>query len=114
MNGIQEQIAQAVPKWETDTCQPDTMMLLLIADYFQASADYLFYGEKIIYQDIYAKNGKRVARHPQMSREAYEEALKIFASAHHGISHGDLRGGELMYEEPSHISGEGGLSWGMA
>lgn len=53
-------------------------MLPLIADYFQASADYLFYGEKIIYQDIYAKNGKRVAQYPQISREAYEESTENF------------------------------------
>ena len=45
----QEQLAlalnispQAVSKWETNTSQPDTQTLPLIADYFQVSIDYLF------------------------------------------------------------------------
>ena len=48
----QEQLAtalnvssQAVSKWETNTCQPATMTLPLIADYFHVSVDYLFYGK---------------------------------------------------------------------
>lgn len=45
-----------------------------------------------------------------MSKASYEEALKLFAAAHHGITHGNLRGKELMYEEPSHISNENGVS----
>lgn len=113
----QEQLAaalnvssQAVSKWETNTCQPDTMTLPLIADYFHVSVDYLFYGKNYTYEDIYDKVRSKVSDFPQMSKESYEEALKIFASAHHGISHGNLRGKELMYDEPSHISGENGIS----
>lgn len=113
----QEQLAmvlnvspQAISKWETNTCQPDTMTLPLIAEYFHVSVDYLFYGDDYSYNDIYAKNMNRVLAFPQMSNESYEEALKLFASAHHGISHGNLRGKELMYDEPSHISDKNGLS----
>lgn len=113
----QEQLAmalnvssQAISKWETNTCQPDTMTLPLIAEYFHVSVDYLFYGYNYSYNDIYDKNMKKVSAFPQMSNESYEEALKLFASAHHGISHGNLRGKELMYDEPSHISNENGLS----
>lgn len=47
----QEQLAtalnispQAVSKWETNTSQPDTQTLPIIADYFGVSIDWLFYG----------------------------------------------------------------------
>lgn len=113
----QEQLAsalhissQAVSKWETDTCQPDTMTLPLIAEFFHVSIDYLFYGEDIVYDDIYQKVQDRIVSHQQMDKESYEDALKIFASAHHGITHGNMKGEELMYDEPSHISNENGLS----
>lgn len=113
----QEQLAaalnvssQAISKWETNTCQPDTMTLPLIAEFFHVSVDYLFYGCNYSYNDIYEKNKRKVSAFPQMSNESYEEALKLFAAAHHGISHGNLRGKELMYDEPSHISNENGLS----
>ena len=56
------------------------------------------------------KTAIKVSAFPQMSRGSYEEVLKIFASAHHGISHGNLRGKELMYDEPSHIFNENGVS----
>ena len=56
----QEQLAvalnispQAVSKWETNTSQPDTQTLPLIAEYFETSIDYLFYGEEYAYNDIY-------------------------------------------------------------
>ena len=113
----QEQLAtalnvssQAVSKWETNTCQPDTMTLPLIADYFHVSVDYLFYGKDYTYDDIYDNIRTKVSSFPQMSKDSYEEALKIFASAHHGISHGNLRGKELMYDEPTHITDENGVS----
>lgn len=113
----QEQLAaalnvssQAVSKWETNTCQPDTMTLPLIADYFHVSVDYLFYGKDYTYDDIYDKIGTKVSSFPQMSKDSYEEALKVFACAHHGISHGNLREKELMYNEPTHITDENGVS----
>lgn len=113
----QEQLAQAlnvspqaVSKWETDTCQPDTMTLPLIAEYFHVSIDYLFYGQNVSYNDIYEKPLQKVAAHAQMSKDSYEDAHKLFASAHHGISRGNLRGKALMYDEPSHISNENGVS----
>lgn len=102
--------AQAVSKWETNTCQPDTQTLPLIAEYFNVSIDYIFYGSDKAYDDIYLKNTQKVSAYPQMSKESYEEALSVFASAHHGISHGNLRGKGLMYDEPSHISNENGIS----
>ena len=113
----QEQLAaalnvssQAVSKWETNTCQPDTLTLPLIANYFNVSVDYLFYGKEYTYDDMYDKIRNKVSSFPQMSKNSYAEALKTFASAHHGISHGNLRGKELMYDEPSHISNENGIS----
>ena len=114
----QEQLAlalnvspQAVSKWETNTCQPDTQTLPLIAEYFDVSIDYLFYGEEYAYNDIYNNIFKKVEEHAQMSMASYEAALRIFAPAHHGISRGNIRGKNTeMYDVPSHISNENGLS----
>ncbi len=102
--------AQAVSKWETSTCLPDIQTLPLIAGFFKVSIDYLFYGKDAVYDDIYDKVRQKTASYPQMSKESYEESLKLFAAAHHGISHGNLRGNALMYDEPSHISDFNGLS----
>lgn len=101
---------QAVSKWETNTCLPDTQILPMIAAYFNISIDYLFFGKEIVYNDIYDKVQQKTASYPQMNKESYEEAHKLFAAAHHGISHGNLRGSELMYDEPAHISNLNGLS----
>ena len=114
----QEQLAsalnispQAISKWETNTSFPDAQTLPLIAAYFEVSIDYLFYGEDYAYNDIYNKVFDKVSEHAQMSMASYEDALKIFASAHHGISCGNLRGkNTVMYDQPAHISGENGLS----
>lgn len=114
----QEQLAsalnissQAVSKWETNTCQPDTQTLPLIADYFGVSIDYLFYGEEISYDDIYEKILHKVAAHPQMSKESYEDAFTVFGYAHYGISHGNLRSRDAaIHDEPTHISDENGVS----
>lgn len=80
----QEQLAaalnvspQAVSKWETNTSQPDTQMLPLIAEYFETGIDYLFYGEEYAYNDIYNKIWDKVAEHSQQSKEAYQEALTV-------------------------------------
>ena len=102
---------QAISKWETGTSLPDTQTLPLIAAYFEVSVDYLFYGADYTYNDIYDRVFDKVAEHAQMSMASYEDALKIFAPAHHGISRGNLRGGNTaMYDEPAHISNENGLS----
>lgn len=114
----QEQLAlalnistQAVSKWETNTTQPDTQTLPLIADYFEVSIDYLFYGEEYAYNDIYNKVWDKVAKHAQQSKEAYNEALTLFAYAHHGISRWNNKNrSPVMYDEPLHISDENGLS----
>lgn len=115
----QEQLAealnvspQAVSKWETNTSQPDTQMLPAIADYFEVSIDYLFYGKEIIYSEIYEKIFEKIKSFSnQMSKEAYEDVLKIFGHAHHGITHGNLKNRDTaIYDEPSHISNENGLS----
>ena len=119
-NGMtQEQLAavlnvspQAVSKWETGACQPDFQTIPLLAEQFHVSIDYLFYGQNMVYEDIYEKIYKLTAEKSQMSCGSYETALKIFAYAHHGISCGNLRGsGTLqLYEEPVHISNAGGVS----
>ncbi len=102
---------QAVSKWETGTNQPDTQTLAALADYFHVSIDYLYYGELLTYDDFYAEVTKKVAAHPMMSGESYAEALRLFAAAHHGISHRNLmHEGNFFYEEAAHISNENGLS----
>ena len=115
----QEQLAlalnispQAVSKWETSTSQPDTQTLPLIAEYFEVSIDYLFYGKEIIYSEIYEKVFQKIKGIPnQMSKQAYEDVLKIFGCAHHGITHGNLKSRDTtIYDEPAHISNENGLS----
>ena len=114
----QEQLAvglnispQAVSKWETNTSQPDTQTLPLIADYFGVSIDYLFYGEDISYDEIYEEVFRKVFAHEQMSKESYEDAFTVFGYAHHGISKGNLRypSGKI-HDEPAHISDPNGIS----
>ena len=47
----------------------------------------------------------------QMSKEAYEDVVKIFGHAHHGISWGNLKSRDTaIYDEPAHISNENGVS----
>ncbi len=113
----QEQLAaalnissQAVSKWETGVSQPDTMTLPLIADYFGVSIDYLFYGQEITYDELYMAVFKKVAGHPQMSKESYEDALKIFGHAHHGVSCGNLFGKNGIIDVPVHISNDHGVT----
>jgi len=104
--------AQAVSKWETDTCLPDTQTMPLIADYFGVSVDYLYYGSDMTYDDIYEKVFEKIKAHRvQMSADAFEDTLKIFGCAHHGISWGNLRSRDMtIYDEVAHISGENGVS----
>lgn len=114
----QEQLAlalnispQAVSKWETGTSQPDTQTLPLIAEYFEVSLDYLFYGDEYTYNDIYNKVWDKVAEYSQQSKESYEEALTLFAYAHHGISRWNNKNRTpAMYDEPLHLSNENGVS----
>ncbi len=114
----QEQLAsalnispQAISKWETNTSFPDTQMLPLIANYFEVSIDYLFYGDEYAYNDIYNKVWHKVAKFDQQSKESYNEALTLFAYAHRGVSrwhHTDKL--PVMSDEPIHFSNENGLS----
>lgn len=113
----QEQLAlelnispQAVSKWERDTSMPDAQMLPQIADFFGVSIDYLFYGRDMVYNEIYEKVFEKVAAHTQMSKESYEDALAVFAYAHHGISCGNLKGKLPIRNAPIHISDRNGLS----
>lgn len=114
----QEQLAlalnispQAVSKWETNTSQPDTQTLPLVAEFFGVSIDFLFYGEEYAYNDIYNKVFDKVAEHPQQSKEAHNEALTLFAYAHHGIGRWNCKNRTpVMYDEPLHFSNENGLS----
>ena len=114
----QEQLAfalnispQAVSKWETNTSLPDTQTLPLVAGYFNVSVDYLFYGQEYAYNDIYNKVFDKVAEHSQQSKEAYGEALTVFAYAHHGVSRWNIKDRKVaMCAEPLHLSNENGLS----
>lgn len=114
----QEQLAlalnispQAISKWETNTSLPDTQILPLIAEYFEVSVDYLFYGQDYAYNDIYNKIFDKVAEHSQQSKDAYNEALTVFAYAHHGISRWNIKNSKnIMHDEPLHLSNEKGLS----
>ena len=114
----QEQLAlalnispQAVSKWETNTSQPDTQTLPLIADYFQVSIDYLFYGQEYTYSDLYNQIFDKVAAHPQLSKESFCEALTIFGYAHHGVSRWNNKNmTPAICNEPLHFSNENGLS----
>ena len=115
----QEQLAgalnispQAISKWETNTSFPDAQTLPLIAEYFNVSIDYLYYGKEIIYSEIYDKVFQKIKNLPdQMTKQAYEDVLKIFGYAHHGITHGNLKSRDTaIYDEPAHISNENGLS----
>ena len=114
----QEQLAaalnvspQAISKWETEVCLPDTQMLPRIADFFGVSIDYLFYGEDITYDDIYAKVFQKVSGCPQMSEASFDNALRAFASANYGLIHGSLKSRDnSISDEPFHISNENGLS----
>ncbi|MBQ2735252.1 MAG: helix-turn-helix domain-containing protein [Clostridia bacterium] len=112
----QEQLAsalhispQAVSKWETNTSQPDTQTLPLIAEYFGVSIDYLFYGQDVSYDDIYPKVFKKIESHPQMSKMSYEDVIKIFGYAHYGMArwNPNIR---KIYDEPMHVSNENGVS----
>ena len=114
----QEQLAlalnispQAVSKWETNTSQPDTQTLPLIAEYFEVSIDYLFYGDEYAYNDIYNKIWHKVAKFDQQSKESYNEALTLFAYAHRGVSRWyPIDRPPILCDEPIHFSNENGLS----
>ena len=112
----QEQLAialnvspQAVSKWETNTSQPDMMTLPLIADFFGVSIDYIYYGKELSYGEIYEKAYDKVASHSQMSKEAYEDAFKLFAHSHFGVVrwNPDIN---KIHDVPHHVSNENGLS----
>ena len=77
--------SQAISKWETEVCQPDILILPLIAKYFNVSIDYLFYGEDIVYDEIYDKIYDKIISHNQMTKEAYKEVQKIMEFAHKGL-----------------------------
>lgn len=114
----QEQLAlalnispQAVSKWETGTSVPDTQTLPLIANYFGVSIDYVFYGQDYAYSDIYNRIFDKVAEYPQMSKEAFQDALTIFAYANHGMGRWNLKGRSVpINDKPLHFSNENGLS----
>lgn len=106
--------AQAVSKWETETCLPDVQTLPLIAEYFEVSIDYLYHGKNMAYNDIYEKNYQKVVSYPQMCEESYREAFQLFACAHFGVS-GNLctRNHASIVTTPfgiTHISSPGGVS----
>jgi len=82
-----------------------------IANYFGVSIDYLFYGQDYAYSDIYNQIFDKVAEHPQMSKEAFQDALTVFAYADHGVGRWNLKGRAVpINDEPLHFSNENGLS----
>ncbi len=99
---------QAVSKWENDISQPDIIMLPVIAEYFKVSIDWLFYGEDMAYEDIYVKNLQKVWSHGQL--EGFEEVLKLFGAAQHGLHMGFHSLEKLKESLPLHISGTAGVS----
>lgn len=118
-NITQEQLAtelkispQAVSKWETGTSQPDALTLPLIADYFNVSIDYLYYGNDMAYDDIYRQISKKVLSHPFMSKETFKEACKISTYACASIHGSFTDKWEKLTEAnfPLHISNENGVA----
>lgn len=102
---------QAVSKWETNTSLPDTQLIPVIAEYFDVSIDYLYYGQEYSYSDIYNKVFSKVAKYSQQSKESYEEALKLFACAHRGVSRWNYKDNDhILSGGPIHFSSENGLS----
>ena len=99
--------AQAVSKWETNTCQPDTLTLPLIAKHFHVSVDYLFFGRDISYDDVYEKVFYKVRDHGQF--QGYEDALMIFGNMHMGLFGGFGWDGKLS-DCPNHVSDPNGIS----
>lgn len=94
-NLTQEQLAeaikvspQAVSKWETASCNPDTSTLPMLADFFGVSIDYLFYGYEETNNSIYEKVADWVCAQDVKTEAPFEEALKLSAAAQHGISLG--------------------------
>lgn len=79
---------QAISKWENGICQPDTLTLPLLADYFNVSIDYLFYGCEETYDEIYEKVSNRVTEKTEKTDEGFEEAVKISSAAQHGVMRG--------------------------
>ncbi|MBR2019436.1 MAG: helix-turn-helix domain-containing protein [Clostridia bacterium] len=77
---------QAVSKWETNTSQPDTQTLPLIADYFGVRIDDLFYGKE-------SGNSRREEMH-RMAPDGEEPQPGAIA----------------VCEQPAHISDKNGLS----
>ncbi len=118
----QEQLAdavkvssQAVSKWETGGCQPDTLTLPLIADYFNVSMDYLFYGCEKTYDHIPEKVISFVTEAHKNEENSFEEAVRISMAAQHGIARGIEEAEELktplsLEKGPLHILHFGGLS----
>ncbi len=121
-NVTQEQLAnaikvspQAVSKWEKSLCMPDTSIIPRIADFFNVSIDYLFYGTQETNDEIYEEIKNRVASKDIETKEQYTEALKLSLAVHHGI----LRGCEIsdktvqeipIEDQPIHLLDLHGLS----
>jgi len=88
----QEQLAaavdvspQAVSKWETGVCHPDTLTLPVIADYFGVSIDYLFYGYEKPNEEFYRKITHTVSERTNGIEVPFDEAFRISTAAQHGI-----------------------------
>lgn len=125
-NLTQEQLAeaikvspQAVSKWETASCNPDTSTLPMLADFFGVSIDYLFYGYEETNNSIYEKVADWVCAQDVKTEAPFEEALKLSAAAQHGIMFGFEKDGEwckkygktpAILSCPFHLSDHHGFS----
>lgn len=99
--------SQAVSKWENNICLPDTTMLVDIANFFDVSIDYLFYGDDLTYSDIYEKIYKRVIEYPQKSIDSFLEGQKIFEIINEGISRWKMND---SFNGPLHNANENGIA----
>jgi transcriptional regulator with XRE-family HTH domain len=103
---------QAISKWENATCQPDTLTIPRIADFFNVSIDYLFYGNVEIYDDIYENIKEKFYSFPLGSNESFEEFLNVFEAAHCGIAQKVAHGRDVGpgWQKNSHLSHNCGFS----
>lgn len=99
--------SQAVSKWENNVCLPDTTMLADIANFFDVSIDYLFYGDNLSYSDIYEKIYKRITMYPQKSIESFDEGQKMFEIINEAISHWKMK---EEFNGPLHNANENGIA----
>lgn len=100
--------SQAVSKWETGTCLPDTQMLPALASFFGVSVDYLFNGDSAVKdKNIGDAIFDYISSFGQF--KGYKPALELFNWIHLGLG-GCSKEFLDTRQNVSHISDEHGLS----